>query len=147
MIKASDVLAAALNDGRHLNAWGLAKWAREQELPDVYIDYNPAQPGRAYRSASYSVVRPGFETDPGSHWADHGNKTFHVFGSDAKDRMFFSAKIWCLDRFGLDPERWVKVSGVPGAWFPMEVANEVKARIRAWRKEQKHGRDSHVDAG
>lgn len=68
----------------------------------IYLSYRTQQLGRAYQSAAWQVLRPGYKTDPGGHWQDHGQKTFSVYQPrEEKDAVLEQAKAWVSERYGI----------------------------------------------
>lgn len=73
----------------------------------VFISYRPQDTGRAYQSAAWQVIRPGFKTDPEGHWRDYGHKTFMVHGRENRQGQLDEAIKWANGRYYGDIE-WVK---------------------------------------
>ena len=123
---------------RIFNPYDAATFASRRGGAGVYIAYRPQQTGRAYQPAAWQVIRPGFRTDPDSHWRDGLNKTFVVFeprpGSHMSDKELqrAAAEEWASDRYKV--AGWVKIPGVPGALFPDQDAAIIKAAVREARK-------------
>lgn len=68
----------------------------------VYIDYR-AWDSVSRCSSAWLVHGIGFETDPaGSHFSDHGSKSFGVWGRDVKAVKLKHAKAWASERYGID---------------------------------------------
>lgn len=95
----------------------------------IYIDYRPQQNGRAYQCAAWQVVdASGKKTDPGGHWQDYGHKTFNVFRRERRASQLEAAKAWAAERYGIT--EWGKITGLPGALFPVQTVTAVKAALR-----------------
>jgi hypothetical protein len=85
----------------------------DAEGAQVYVTYRPQKTGRAYQSAAWQVVRPGYRTDPGGHWRDVGHKTFSVYRRDQKAAQLDAAKAWADAQFGVT--EWAKTPF--GTWM------------------------------
>jgi hypothetical protein len=86
----------------------------------------------------YQVLAIGFKTDdsPGSPWYLHGRKTFETFmhrGTPAEMRhvALREAQDWCNLKYGI--ARWGKIPGFPRDWFPIEVVEWAKKKVREGR--------------
>lgn len=97
----------------------------DSQTPVIY--YDPAEPGRAYRPAKWSVHRPGFKTDPGGHWMNYGNKTFDVYSRSDKEPQRAAAFEWASERYGVS--EWARSPF--GGWHPAEVVARFKAAVKA----------------
>lgn len=89
------------------------------------------QPGAAYQSAAWQVLRHGYRTDRDAGHLRGFNKTFHIKGA-GKAAAAEEAKVWAGERYGVT--EWVKIPGLGGNWFPREVADLIKADVRAAKK-------------
>lgn len=129
MSKFTDQLADALGV---CNAWEFAGKG------NPFISYSPNDYGRGGRSAHFTVIRPGYRTDPdpNAHWQDYGNKTFMVWGSgkEAKDKMLAEALEWAGARYKIT--EWAKTPF--GTWMSAEFVKtrlaELKAQLKAKEK-------------
>jgi hypothetical protein len=127
MSKPSDALRAIgiFNSHGVLTAYADATGA---EMP-VAILYQPQEAGRFFSCATWVVIRPGFQTDPKSHWSNHGTKTFTVYVPKTdKAPKLEEAKAWVLERYGV--KDFVSIPGMPGGKFPPEVATWLKKRLK-----------------
>lgn len=111
------------------NAHNACTYAAEHGGTGIYITYRPQQTGRGYLNAAWQVVRPGFHTNPDGHWRDRGHKTFNVFRSTTREEQEKLAKEWASTRYGVT--EWVKIPGLPYAWFPAQDRDIIKAALRA----------------
>lgn len=104
------------------------EWFPDRKV--VYVDYRPQETGRAFLSAAWQVVRPGFKTDPNSYWRDYGHKTFDVWrpGKD-KEPKRLEAIAWASERYGFDPDEWVKTPF--GSYMPASVLAPVLKELLA----------------
>lgn len=134
MSKAADDLRDLLSIYNPHNA---SQFAKERGGVGVYLSFRPTQRGRAYLSAAWQVVRPGYKTDasPEAHWTDYGHKTFSVFMREGRVEAEQQAREWASERYGV--EEWVKVSGLPGALYPAQDAAIIKDALKAARKTAK----------
>lgn len=87
---------------------------------NVYFQFTALDPGRGGRSAHWTVVRPGFKTDPKAHFLDYGNKTF--YGRKAQVEVLESAKAWASASYGI--KEWARTP--LGSWME---AGFVKRRM------------------
>lgn len=103
---------------------------------NVYISYMPADNGRGGRSAYWYVARPGYETNPDSHWRDYGNKVFLVWGGgkqthkEAKASTLEEAQKWVEEKYGI--KEWARDPfGAYGeATFVKARTKALKAKIK-----------------
>lgn len=98
----------------------------------VFIAYSSATTGRGSRSAYWSVVRPGYETDPNAYFRDYGTKTFPVWArgqgttlKEVRAEKLEEAKRWAEEKYGSVAE-WKK--DPYGSWGELTY---VKARTKA----------------
>jgi len=87
---------------------------------NVYVVFVAATKGRGSRGAYFSVVRPGFMTDPNAHWMDNGCKTFSAAGRKAE--ALAEALAWAGERYKITD--WAKTPF--GSWMSADV---IKARL------------------
>lgn len=116
--------ADRLRELRIFSPHNACTFAAEHGGTGVYLNYRAQQNGRAFVSAAWQVIRPGYKTDPGSHWQDHGHKTFLRSTTAEQD-----AKAWAEERYGIT--EWAKIPGIRGAWFPAGDAAIIRAAVKA----------------
>lgn len=118
----------ALADLKLLNIFNPANAAKY--AADHGVKYAVAvvyQPSAGFQSQAWTVLRPGYHTDPDAGARRGFNKTFLVMGP-GKTAAADEAKAWASERYGVT--EWVKIPGLGGNWFPREVADLVKAHVR-----------------
>jgi hypothetical protein len=87
-----------LEEYKIYNSPNLARFAGNK----LYVSYSPAENGRAAHFAKWQVVGIGFRTDPKSHWANYGNKTFDVFCREEKLSKLQEAIAWTKQTYNID---------------------------------------------
>jgi len=93
----------------------------------VHVDYRPTITGRGYTSARWQVVGIGFQTDPGGHFQDNGQKTFSIMGRDQKQARLQEALDWASERYGISS--WER--SPYGSYVPTGTVAAMKARLKA----------------
>lgn len=68
----------------------------------IFLDYSPAETGRASRPAKWMVYGMGFVTDPDAHWLDMGRKVFLVGYKAEKEPMRLEAVKWVKEKYNID---------------------------------------------
>src|SRR5579859_7779389 len=122
MSKLTDQLNAL---GMH-NAWEFAGHG------NVFISFTPTDSGRGGRSAHYSVIRPGYKTDPEkSHWRDNGNKTETVGFDKDKAQVLAELKAWAGQRYKIS--EWARTPF--GTWMDAKFVEKRMAELTAKLKE------------
>lgn len=70
----------------------------------VYVAYIPTDRGRGGHGAYWQVIRPGYKTDPGGPWYNHGHKTFNLWRREEKEAKRLEAIAWASERYGITGE-------------------------------------------
>lgn len=125
MSKASEAL-------REIGIYNGYEAAKRGVFP-VYLNYRPADNGRASQSAAWQVIDVrGRVTDDRPkekrHWRDYGHKTFMVWGRENKAPVLEAAKEWVAEKTGIT--EWGTIPGIPGAYFPTQTVEAVKAALK-----------------
>lgn len=131
MSKANDRLRAI----GIINSWDVMQRAHKDGLKeDVWLSYHAATTGRGSRSARWVVASKTHKTNPGAHWMDYGQKTFHVYSGKDRAEKLEVAKAWVAEKYGIT--EWAKIPGVYGAGnqFPKSVADHIKALLKEVEK-------------
>lgn len=99
----------------------VSAWARRHGMLSAFIEFIPAT---VFLPAHWRVVWPGSKTDStGPAW-QRGHKTFVVSTVREKNRAEDFARSWASARFSISD--WVRIEGLGGCLFPVEVAEELK---------------------
>lgn len=93
----------------------------------VWIEYYPAESGRAARYGRYVVHRRGYKTDPKAHWLDHGDKTFPSCSKGERPERFKAAMAWASNRYGI--KEWARTPF--GGWMDAEFVQRRIAELKA----------------
>lgn len=133
MSKAATALAERL---RIFNPHNASTFAGERGGAGVYVTYRPEQRGRVYTFAAWQVVRPGYKTDPGGHWMDHGHKTFGVRSVQERSAVLEEALEWASRRYGVTD--WEKIPGIRGTYFPAGDARIIRDALQEADGEAAH---------
>lgn len=114
------------------NPHNAATFARRRGGIGVYVDRRPQTPGRGYQSAAWQVITttPGVYTDPNGHWRDYKHKTFNVFGREHDSARCEEAIAWAAEFTGTQPDDWVRIPGLPRAFFPRGDARIVTTAVK-----------------
>lgn len=102
----------------------------------VFIAYTPADYGRGGRGAHWQVHRPGFETDPGGDWYNHGRKTFQVWAAHGKSHaetkraVLAEAQAWASERYGITEWKRDPFGSYGDAEFVTHRTKELKAGLK-----------------
>lgn len=121
-----------------INEWDLGKRyaaAMHEEVPPIVV-YRPTQQGRAYQSAAWQILRPGFKTDARGHWTNNWMKTFDVYALEEREAQRLAAIAWATEQYHIT--EWAKspitLSRGPRSWIPLKVAQWADQLLKA-RKE------------
>lgn len=93
----------------------------------VWIEYYPAESGRAARYGRYVVHRRGYKTDPKAHWLDYGNKTFPSASREEKPERLKEAVAWASARYHI--KEWARTPF--GGWMDAEFVQRRIAELKA----------------
>jgi hypothetical protein len=123
------------------NSWGLMVVAA-QEIPGlvpVYLAWSHNDGSRISMTVNngYSAISPRFKTDPDGHWTTNGTKQFSTYfqgGTSAAEKRHAAlreAQDWCNVKYGI--AEWGTIPGFPRDWFPIEVVEWAKKKVREGR--------------
>lgn len=106
-----------------VNSHDLCRWATRNgyDKSAVFVAYRPQD---KWTLAGWQVIRPGYQTDPGGHWSNFGDKTFDGTGSEVRD----AALAWASERYGVT--EWKGMTGLGSDRFPADLVALAKAAIR-----------------
>jgi hypothetical protein len=121
-----------LRAARVFNIHGLVRIAAaaERDVVGVYVAYSGMH---GWGAPQWSVIRPGYQTDPDAHWQDRGNKTFIVRHPvrDNKVQAREQAIEWAHERYDYPPDIWVPSPFSSNEWLPKIVLDAALDAVRA----------------
>jgi hypothetical protein len=129
---------------RVFNSHGLVRLYHEENpvsdpanAAPVYIAFSSNDGSRMNMGAltGWYVISPEFQTDPGSHWTDHGNMAFsahlHSQANDLREARMYAlraAQEWCNLKYGTT--EWGSIPGFGRDRFPIEIVKWAKRKIQ-----------------
>lgn len=137
MSKSTDeayALLGIVNDSELARKFGPDFCPEHDQSP--YGAYHPGQNGLASYSPFWSVVRPGFQTDPRGGYPAYGSKSFGVYGREQKLSVMGEAIAWASNRYHINSEGWRRSPF--GGWHPGPVMDAFDAAVKAARAGARH---------
>jgi len=116
-------MSRATDDLReHLWVMNATEYLRQGGTGRVFVDYHPS----GHRYAAWVVAGLGFDTDPGGHFSNYGDKRFSVPSRADKAPALAVALAWAGEHY--DVADWEKSPF--GAWVPAGTNAIMKDKLK-----------------